>query len=165
MTQIPEKMCSPDTEPRRIGPADPTLAQILTLIRAEFAGMDGRIDPPSSMHRLTQDDLAALGLEVWAIGAPPLACVVLTPQADTLYLGKLAVAGPARGRGFARRLTDLAADRARALGLPGVTLQVRVELTENHATFTRLGFEEVGRTAHPGYDRHTSITFRRPVAP
>ena len=165
VTEIPQRMCNPDTAPRRIGPADPTLAQVLALIRTAFAGMDGRIDPPSSMHRLTQDDLAAPGVEVWAVGAPPVACVVLTPQADTLYLGKLAVAGPARGRGFARILTDHATDRARALGLPGVTLQVRVELTENQATFTRLGFVEVGRTAHPGYDRPTSITYRRPVTP
>jgi hypothetical protein len=39
----------------------------------------------------------------------------------------------------------------------------RVELTETHATFRALGFTETGRTAHPGFDRPTSITFRRPV--
>ena len=50
-----------------------------------------------------------------------------------------------------------------ALHLPVLELQTRVELTENHATFRALGFVEVARTAHPGYDRPTSITFRRPV--
>lgn len=41
------------TEPRRPGPDDPCLAEVLALIRCSFAYMDGRIDPPSSMHRLT----------------------------------------------------------------------------------------------------------------
>ena len=151
------------TSPRRLAPGDPALPDVLDLIRRAFAGMDGRIDPPSSMHRLTIADLSAPTCEVWAIGTPPLACVVLTPQADTLYLGKLAVADHARGQGLARALVDHALRRARALGRPTVTLQVRVELTENHATFARLGFAEVARTAHAGFDRPTSITFRRPV--
>ena len=34
-------------------------AALLALIQSEFAFMDGRIDPPSSMHRLTAADLAA----------------------------------------------------------------------------------------------------------
>jgi ribosomal protein S18 acetylase RimI-like enzyme len=89
--------------------------------------------------------------------------MLLTPQADTLYLGKLAVAEGARGRGLARVMVDHACARARALGLAHVTLQTRVELVENHATFARLGFVEIARAAHPGYDRPTSITYRRPV--
>ncbi|MFZ3580580.1 GNAT family N-acetyltransferase [Loktanella sp. DJP18] len=142
---------------------DPALGHVLALIRTAFAGMDGRIDPPSSMHRLTLADLDMPTVEVWAIGAPPLACVVLTPQADTLYLGKLAVAQAAQGQGLARVLVDKAVDRARALGLPSVTLQVRVKLTGNHAAFAAMGFEEVARTAHPRFDRPTAITFARAV--
>jgi hypothetical protein len=58
------------------------------------------------------------------------------------------------------------ADRmARRLGRPVLELGTRVELTENHATFARLGFREVARTAHPGYDRPTSVTMERPVDP
>jgi len=37
-----------------------------------------------------------------------------------LYLGKLAVAESHRGQGLARQLVDLAASRARALGLPAL---------------------------------------------
>ena len=44
---------------------------------------------------------------------------------------------------------------------PALELQTRVELGANHAAFQRLGFVEVGRTAHDGYDRPTSITFRK----
>jgi predicted GNAT superfamily acetyltransferase len=97
------------------------------------------------------------------IGAPPVACVFLTPRPQALYVGKLAVAATERGRGHARALVTLAEARARSLGLPMLELQTRVELTENHATFRALGFVETGRTAHAGYDRPTSITFRRPV--
>ena len=53
--------------------------------------------------------------------------------------------------------------RARALGLPKVTLQVRVELTRNQAAFRAMRFVEVARTAHDGYARATSITYERPV--
>lgn len=135
---------------------------LLALIQAEFAFMDGRIDPPSSMHRLTAESLAAAP-EVWAIGTPPVACIVLTPRPEALYLGKLAVARSARGQGLARALIDQAEVRARALGLPALELQTRVELTENHSVFRALGFAETGRTAHPGFTRPTSVTFRRPV--
>jgi hypothetical protein len=33
-------------------------AALLALIRAEFAFMEGRIDPPSSMHGLTPETIA-----------------------------------------------------------------------------------------------------------
>ena len=140
---------------------------ILTLIQDSFAFMERRIDPPSSMHRLTPQDIAAQATEgeVWLIGRPPLACVFLTAKPGALYIGKLAVARSPRGKGLARALIDTAETRARALGLPMLELQTRIELTENHATFRALGFHETGRTAHPGYDRPTSVTFRRPVPP
>lgn len=68
-----------------------------------------------------------------------------------------------RRQGLATQLVALAVDRARALGLPALELQTRVELVENHATFARLGFTRVGATAHPGFDRPTSLTLRRVV--
>ncbi|MGL4238097.1 GNAT family N-acetyltransferase [Tabrizicola sp.] len=139
---------------------------LLRLIQTEFAYMDGRIDPPSSMLHLTPEGIAAQAQsgEVWAIGHPPAACVFLTSKPHALYIGKLAVASSHRGQGLARTLVTLAATRACVLDLPALELQTRIELTENHATFRALGFTETARTAHPGYDRPTSITFRRPVA-
>lgn len=136
---------------------------ILALIRAEFAYMYGVIDPPSSMHRLTKDDIArqAEAGEVWAMGTPPVACMFLTLTQGWLYLGKLAVASDQRGKGLARGLIDQAMARAAALGLKGVELQTRIELVANHATFAALGFHEIARTAHPGFDRPTTLTFRR----
>jgi GNAT superfamily N-acetyltransferase len=148
-------------QPRRIAPDDPAMADLLALIRGAFAFMDGVIDPPSSIHRLTLAELQ--GAEVWAVGTPPVACVVLTPKTDILYLGKLAVVDAARGQGLARRLVNLALTRARALGLRAVELQVRIELTGNQAAFQAMGFAEIGRTAHAGYSHPTSITYRRMI--
>lgn len=138
---------------------------LLRLIQTEFAYMDGRIDPPSSMHALTAGAIARQSTEgeVWAIGHPPVACVFLTQMPGALYIGKLTVARSHRGRGFARSLVSLAETRARTLSLPALELQTRVELTDNQATFRALGFTETARTAHPGYTRPTSITFRRAV--
>ena len=140
-------------------------AAILQLIQAEFAYMQGRIDPPSSMQRLTEADIAARAEsgEVWVIGNPPVACMFLTLQQDALYLGKLAVRADQRGKGLARALVGVAESRAKALGLAAVELETRVELLENHAAFRALGFVEVGRKAHPGYAQPTSIRFRKAV--
>jgi GNAT superfamily N-acetyltransferase len=135
---------------------------ILQLLHAAFAGMEGRIDPPSSLHGLTVAGLFAAG-EVWAMGAPPVACVMLTPRAEALYLGKLAVDPAWQGQGLARRLVTLAAARARGLGLGLLELQTRVELVENQRVFERMGFHEVARGAHAGYARATSITYRKEV--
>ncbi|WP_096784419.1 GNAT family N-acetyltransferase [Rhodobacter sp. CZR27] len=140
---------------------------ILALIRRAFAGMEGRIDPPSSMHRLTPEAIAAQAREgeVWLAGDPLAACLFLTPKPDCLYLGKLAVDPSMQRRGLARALVATAEARARALGLPALELQTRVELVENHATFRALGFRQVAATAHPGFDRPTSLTFRKDLFP
>jgi N-acetylglutamate synthase-like GNAT family acetyltransferase len=152
--------------PRRMAPTE-DMGPVHALMTVAFASMEGRIDPPSSLHLMGLDDLAieAARAELWVIdGAEgPLACVILTPRADTLYLGKLAVTHVARGQGLARQMVELAVARAKALGLPTVSLQTRMELVENHAAFTALGFEMTGATAHPGYDRPTSLSFRMSV--
>jgi hypothetical protein len=52
---------------------------------------------------------------------------------------------------------------AKILGLAALELESRIELTENHQAFAALGFTKTGETAHPGYNRATSITMRKPV--
>jgi predicted N-acetyltransferase YhbS len=165
-----------DRLPRRRTPVrltpDDDMAPVLRLIRASFAFMDGRIDPPSSAERLTTDDLvvAAGKGEVWVLRdlkrdpATAIACMVLSYAPDHLYLGKVAVDAAFRGTGLARQLIRLAVERTRASGLASVRLQTRVELTENQKAFAALGFTEIGRSAHPGYERPTSITFERKVS-
>ena len=126
-----------------------------------FTGMEGRIDPPSSLASMTVEDLRDPAGEVWVLGNPIAGTVVLTPKPAVLYVGKLAVRDRRRGAG--RRLLAFAEQRAGELGLDWLELQSRVELVEVHAVFKRLGFREVMRTTHAGYARPTSITFRKRV--
>ena len=154
------------TEPRRIAPEDlKALEEILVLLHVCFAYMDGRIDPPSSLHALTVSDLVkqAENGEVWAVGSPIVACVFLTEKTDCLYLGKLAVHAAERGNGLARKLVSLAENRARDMGKSYLELQTRIELVENHATFAKLGFTRTATGKHPGFDRVTECTMRKRV--
>ena len=117
-------------------------AAVLRLIRDAFAYMEGRIEPPSSMH---------------------VACMVLTSKPGRLYLGRLAVAAGHRGHGLSRRLVETAETRAAALGFDVLELQSRIELVENHAVFAAMGFRNTAETRHAGYDRATSLTFQKRV--
>ena len=138
---------------------------LLALIRRAFSYMDGVIDPPSSAHLLTPELLRtkarAETIFLAFQGERLVGCVALDDRGDSLYLGKLAVDPDVQGHGIGRRLLDAAEQFARAKGRQTIELQTRVELTGNHKTFARLGFVETGRTAHPGYDRPTSITMRK----
>ena len=138
---------------------------LLSMIQRAFASMEGRIDPASSLHRLTPQALSAMALstmaEVWVLGRPPLACMVLTPKPGRLYLGKLAVEPALQGQGLGRRMVAHAETRARQLNLPQIELETRVELTENHRFYLRLGYHELGRSAHPGFDRPTTVRFAK----
>ena len=151
--------------PTRLSPNDPRTTEVLDLVKRSFAYMEDRIDPPSSMHRMSEQsirDHCATG-EVWTLGTPVIACIFLTPKPDCLYIGKLAVDDAARGKGYARQLTDLAEARARAHGLRLLELETRIELHENHATFARLGFETTGEAAHEGYIKPTFIIMQKPL--
>lgn len=139
---------------------------LLALLHAAFAGMEGRISPPSSLHRLDAASLAQKAAEEILILAREedgglVGCVFLKPEAEALYVGKLAVSPAAQGRGIGRALMQTAEAEARAAGVPRLRLQTRVELTENHATFAAMGFAETARTSHPGFDRPTTIEMMR----
>lgn len=134
------------------------------LILDAFAYMEGRIDPPSSALRLTPETMAAdaaSGALLLAERAGELAgCLFLRPRPHALCLAKLAVRPDLQRQGIGRKLVEAACAEALAGGFPALELQTRVELVENHAAFRRMGFVEAGRTAHPGYDRPTSVTMR-----
>lgn len=149
----------------RLDPDTASWPEVLALLRTAFAFMDGQIDPPSSLHRLTIAEMArqAAPGAVFAVieNGHPVACLFCSAGPDALYLGKLAVAPSRRGRGLARALIHAAAKEARDRGLTALELSTRVELTENHAAFARLGFVRTGTESHPGYDRPTSILMRK----
>jgi len=138
---------------------------VLDLIRLAFAGMEGRIDPPSSAHRLTEKAVGEQirNQEVWAIGDTPCACMFLTKKPGLLYLGKLAVHPNHQRKGLARRLIETAQERARTKNLSALQLETRIELTENHRFFRAMGFCQTGEKAHKGFARPTSLTFTKKI--
>ena len=133
-----------------------------------FAYMAPRIDPPSSLLGMGPDVLAekakAEELVLAMDGERIAGCIFVRAMADKAYVGKLAVDPEYRGQAIARRLMDAAEALAAKRGLAVLELQTRIELTENHAAFAKLGFAKVAETAHPGFDRPTSITMRRLAA-
>ena len=136
------------------------------LLVEAFAGMEGRIDPPSSLHRMPPEILAEMAQSqtvVLAHDGPDLVGCGFGEERDAnrLYLSKLAVRKSHQRRGILRDIVDLFADQALLKGLAQLTLTTRVELAENHATFRALGFKKSGEARHPGFDRTTSLSFER----
>jgi GNAT superfamily N-acetyltransferase len=143
--------------------------ELLSLVMASFRYMDQRIDPRSSARKLTAEALAQKARDeigyVIADGDTLLACAFFRPEPpDFLYLGKLAVSPAAQGKGLGRLLLAAADDTARQLCLPKLRLETRIELVENHATFSAWGFVKTAENRHAGFDRTTSIEMKRPVA-
>lgn len=147
----------------RIEIADAAFAEdaaVLALLRAAFAGMADRIDPPSSLDAMDVAQIAAKRqvetLLIARDGARITGCAFIATRADHGYLGKLAVWPELHGRGIGRALIAGATARHSV-----IRLQTRIELVENHALFASAGFVEIARTSHPGHDRPTSITMER----
>lgn len=140
---------------------------LLNLVRDAFAYMDGRIDPPSSLTKMGLEEFKAKAekevLVVAYEGQTLIGCAFADVREDCVYVGKVAIAQSACGKGVARMLFAAADELAKTHGKQALELQTRVELIENHATFGALGFIKVAETAHPGYSRSTSITMRRLV--
>lgn len=142
-------------------------AAVRALVADAFAYMEGRIDPPSSIHRWSAETFATEAQQCAAFLAEAdgalIGCAFTRMAGDALYLGKLAVAPGHRGKGVARRLISAVEDHAKLAGLAALQIETRIELTENHQTFRSFGFEKTAETAHEGYDRPTSIVMRKPV--
>lgn len=152
-----------------VAPADfSDWPQLVGLIHDAFAYMNSRIDPPSSLNRMGIEEFKAKAGEETLIVAEDgkiiIGCAFAALRDDCVYVGKVAVARSARGKGVARALFAAAEELARNYGRNFLELQTRVELVENHATFAALGFQKVAESAHPGYSRPTSITMRKQVA-
>jgi ribosomal protein S18 acetylase RimI-like enzyme len=140
--------------------------ELLAVILAAFAYMDGIIDPPSSAHQLTAENLrekARIEKGFVAIdGAYIAGCIFCRPETSgSLYIGKLAVSPNAQGKGVGSQLLARAENFAREKQLTRLRLETRIELLANHATFGAWGFEKTAENAHQGFTRPTSIEMTR----
>lgn len=130
-----------------------------------FSYMDGRIDPPSSLTRMSAETLRVkAGEEILILAYHHhrlVACGFLKETTDSIYLGKLAVEAAYRRRGILRSIVDIAEQLARKGRKSALELQARIELVENHKTFKAVGFVQTDETSHTGYERPTSITMKK----
>ena len=142
-------------------------AEVLTLLQNAFEYMHGRIDPPSSLHRFDAEKLKLKAINETMFIAQdkelPVGCVFAQVKEDHVYLGKLAVRSDYRGRGLSRMLVSRVESLARQLGLLEVEIETRIELTENQALFEYFGYLRTAENSHPGYNRPTSVCYRKKV--
>jgi ribosomal protein S18 acetylase RimI-like enzyme len=149
---------------RAAGPSDaPTVA---ATIAAAFMQYRGKLVPESSAFRETPEAITAQlaagsSVIVAERNGTMIGCVVAEVLEGDLYFGRLAVLPEARGLGLAKRLIGAVEDEARRRGLPGVRLGVRIALSANQRLFQSLGYREISREAHPGFDHPTSINMRK----
>jgi ribosomal protein S18 acetylase RimI-like enzyme len=153
----------------KIAPIDDAFGDwdaLLALILASFAYMRPRIDPPSSALLLTLAGLKQKARVEKAYAAVEngivLGCIFCKPEPpDCLYIGKLAVAPDAQGRGAGRMLLQAAETYAAECKLTCLRLETRIELVENHRIFAKWGFVRTAEGRHPGFTRPTFIEMRK----
>ena len=141
---------------------------IAATIATAFAQYRGILVPESSAFRETPEAIttqlaAGSSVIVAERNGTMIGCVVTEVLEGDLYVGRLAVLPEARGTGLAKRLIGAVEDEARRRGLPGVRLGVRIALEANQRLFNSLGYREISREAHPGFDHPTSINMRKPL--
>lgn len=144
-------------------------ALLSSTITAAFEAYRGRLTPESAALGETAERIAAelasgAGAIVAERDGAVLGCVMTKRADDDLYFGRLSVVPSARGQGIAARLVAAVEDAARREGLGGVRLGVRIALPANQRLFASLGYAEISREAHAGFDRPTSITMRKALA-
>ena len=141
---------------------------LLALLQETYAYMEGRIDPPSSLNQMDLDSLISKSRHeemILAVEAGELVgCLFATKKGGAFYLAKIAVSKSRRGQGIARKMFDKAEALARHWNLKALVLETRIELIENHLAFAAIGFVKTMESAHPGYDRATSITMEKSLA-
>ena len=150
---------------RRAGAAD--IATLTAVIHQGFSQYRGRLVPESSAHGETEATVRDTleqggGVLAETPDGRAVGAVLFEPRdGDALYLGRLTVLAEARGQGLAARLVAAVEAAARSRGLVRVTLGVRLSLADNIRLFTRLGYREIGREAHPGFSEPTSMNMEK----
>ena len=107
--------------PRRVASSE-DMTPILELLHRAFASMEGRIDPPSSLHRLTVDGIAEQARvgEVWVIDGQRLRVfdtqAGLHPASAVSWQSLLLIPIAQGPRSWAPDWLKLAEERARRAG-------------------------------------------------
>ncbi|WP_300513408.1 GNAT family N-acetyltransferase [Aliiroseovarius sp.] len=136
---------NPSADQALIRPARPEDARPLTLcIDAAYARYRARIAdlPPVSLG--IEQDIVTNCVWVAEVGGKIVAGLVMVPGQGFVKLANLAVHPDFGGRRLGRKLIALCEAEARRRGAAEVRLNTHVDMPENIALYTRLGWQEVG---------------------
>ena len=137
-------------------------ALVHRITQAAFEEHRGVLDPPSSAHAETVEDVeralvAGGGALAWlddeAVGSARYG-----HQPDHLYIGRIAVLPAYRGRGIGGALVTHLEEEARQLGYAEAHLETRLALDRNLALYARLGYQIREIVPHP---RNPTFSFAR----
>jgi ribosomal protein S18 acetylase RimI-like enzyme len=144
-------MLDPDQlSPRLAGSRD--LATVTELNAVAYAKYAGRMDQPPGPVQHDYAPEIDVG-QVWLVGEPAIAVIVLVPAEDHLLISNIAVHPSAQSNGIGRRLMDFAERQAIEAGLGLLTLYTHETMVENIAFYTRLGYRETARRTDDGFRR------------
>ena len=135
---------------RRAVPSD--LARIETVVAAAFEPHLTRMAFPPA--QLLRDDSAAIEAgQIWVLGDPIIAAIVLIETDDTLLVENLAVHPDEQGRGLGRLLMEHAEAMAAERQLRRLALdrnEINLELRD---FYVHLGYVEMDRRSEFGHRR------------
>ncbi|NMO16286.1 GNAT family N-acetyltransferase [Pyxidicoccus fallax] len=135
------------------------------LLRDAFEEYRGRLEPPSSAHGKTEEvvrrELHDGGALIAESPAGPEGCVFFHPRGDHVYLDRLAVLPPYRGRGVARALMEAVEARARDMGPLPVRLNVRLALKDHQEWYARQGYAFLRHGTHEGHAAPTYVVLEK----
>ena len=125
-------------------------------MRAAFAEYAGVLPQESGALRETVEDvrtaMAQGGAAIAFLGETAVGSARFLPEADALYVGRVAVLPTHRRQGVASALMQFLEGVARGMNRPKVHIGVRESLASNLALYERLGYERVKVEPH-GADR------------
>ncbi len=138
------------------------IAAVGALIQAAYAPW---VEVIGAVPKPMQDDYAkaiAQGrVDVYDAPQGIAAILMLVEQPGAMLLENIAVAPWAQGQGIARRLIQLAEDRARAAGLPRIHLYTHARMVSNIALYQRAGYA----ITHEGTEHGlTRVYMEKPLA-
>jgi ribosomal protein S18 acetylase RimI-like enzyme len=153
-------------EIRRVAPSDAAVVA-RTIVKA-FEQYRGRLKPESGAFDETPERIAKelrgdAAAYVATVDGGVVGCVMTRPAGDDLYFGRLSVDPAARGRSIGRRLVAAVEAEAARSRMSGVKLSVRIALPENQRFFAAIGYREISRERHPGFEEPTFLNMRKPL--
>lgn len=144
---------------------DDDIPTIVAVTRAAFDEYTGWLSPPSGAPNETPEKLRAKlasGHGVLAlIGDQVVGSAYYSPEAEYVYLGRLAVLPEYRGRGIGSALVAEVERRARELGIARVRLGVRLALRHVRALYERLGYRVYEERRHEGFAETTYVMMEK----